>query len=95
MLKKLLNMIKKNKEFIIGIIIVIAIVSYINRDRIQKAGVLRKLYREEYDNYDLSHNIPTAFQKEYADAGVDTYNPTKTSELVAYCDEKREECVEY
>ena len=97
MIKKILQSLKKNKEIVIGIIVVIAIIAYINRDRLQRADILRKLNREQYDNYDISkdYNIPTVFKKQYADAGIKDFVPTKTSELVAWADEKREEAIEY
>ena len=92
-----LQMARKNKEIIFGIILVIVIIAYINRDRVNKSYILRQLYKEEYDNYDISkdYNIPTVFKKEYADPKIKDFTPTKTSELVAFCDEKREECIEY
>lgn len=97
MLKDLLAFLKKNRNIIIGIIIIIAIIAYIKKDRDDKAYILRQLYKEEYDNFDISkdYDIPTVFKKQYADPGIKDFKPTKTSELVAWADEKREEAIEY
>lgn len=79
------------KQIIFGIIVVIVILIFINRDRFNMSNILRKKYKEEYDNFD--ENSP--FFVENDDSKLKDFKPKKTSELLTYCDEKREECIEY
>ena len=82
---------------VIGIII--AMLLYVNRDRMIKTDILRKAYKEEFDSFDIQayKNYVKAgdFVSPPADAKVVDYVPTKTSKLVTNCDEKRQECIEY
>ena len=90
---------QKNKEIVFGIILVIVIVAYVHRDRVNKSYILRQLYQEEFDNFDMqaakNYIKSGSYTSEYADAGLKDFTPTKTSELVAWTDEKREESIEY
>ena len=94
-----LQSLQNNKQIVFGIILVIVIVVYINRDRVNKAYILRQLYKEEYDNFDIqahkNYVKGGSYDVEAADAGIKEFKPTKTSELVAWIDEKREEGIEY
>ena len=94
----MLKFILKNKTIVLVIIIIIAMLLYVNRDRMIKSDILRKAYKEEFDSFDIQayKNYVKAgdFVSPPADAKTD-YIPTKTSKLVTNCDEKREECIEY
>ena len=85
------------KEFLFGFIIVILVITYINRDRINMSNVLRKVYKEEYDNFDETKHKEYiksgSFNSTYEDAKLQNYKPTKVSELVTFCDEKRDTCI--
>jgi len=94
-----LQSLQKNKEIVFGIILVIVIIIYINRDRVNKSYILRQLYKEEFDNFDIeahkNYIAGGSYDMQAADAGLKDFIPTKTSELVAWQDEKREEAIEY
>lgn len=94
-----LQSLNSNRAIIFGIILVIVIVIYVNRDRANKAYILRQLYKEEFDNFDeQAHKNfvkSGSYIAEPADANLKDFTPTKTSELVLYADEKREEAIEY
>lgn len=95
----MLKLIINNKMTILFIIAIITMLLYVNRDRLNKANILRKVYAEEFDNFDIAayKNYIKAgtYVSAYADAKVVDYVPTKTSDLVAWTDEKREESIEY
>jgi len=99
MFKKLIDIINKNKKVILSIVLVIAILIYLNKDRLQKLNIIRKTLKDEFDNFDIEahkHYVEGgAYVAEQAPANVVDYTPTKTSELVAYCDESIEECIQY
>ena len=93
----ILQMVSNNKIIVLVIITMIAMLLYVNRDRMIKSDILRKAYKEEFDSFDIQayKNYVKAgdFISPPADANVMDYIPTKTSKLVTNCDEKREECI--
>ena len=96
-MSKIINFIKKNSYIILIVIAIACMLLYIRNDRMLKMDFLRNLYKEEFDSFDIQKH------KEYvvsgssdsipADAQLKDYTPTKTSELVTLCDEKRQECI--
>jgi hypothetical protein len=61
---------------------------------------------KEIENYQAYPAVPlfTGYDEEllsksnhiaYADAGLKNFEPTKTSDLIAYCDEEIDSCVTY
>ena len=93
----MLDLLKKNKITVVVVIVIIAMLLYINRDRMIKSDILRKAYKEEFDSFDIqaykNYVKGGTYVSAPADAKVVDYVPTKTSELVTLCDEKREECI--
>ena len=83
--------------------LVIFFMFYINRDRTNKENFLRMKYTEEYDNFNLDYNIDSEnavgyekYKRTVSDkAKLQDYIPTKTSELITTCDEKRNVCINY
>jgi len=69
-----------------------------------KEYMMRKKLREDYDNFDIKKYenhlglfMPSESPNEVpSKAGLDTFKPSKTSELVAYCDETfKDACITY
>jgi len=95
----MIDFLKKNKTTVLVIVIIVTMLLYVNRDRMIKSDILRKAYKEEFDSFDIqaykNYVKGGTYVSAPADAKLVDYVPTKTSKLVAYCDEKREECIEY
>lgn len=94
-----MKLFKLTRQSIIFITVLIAgVLLYVNRDRLQKANILRKAYKDEFDNFDIQAHkqyiTGGSYQAEQADAGTD-FVPKKTSKFVAYCQEGIEECMQY
>ena len=88
------------KKYSCAILVSIALVCmlvYVRNDRILKINFLKNLYKEEYDNFDLvkhkEYVMSGSFDSIPEDANLANYEPTKTSELVTNCDEKRTQCI--
>jgi hypothetical protein len=99
MITNVFQSLSEYKEIIFGFILIIIVVTYINRNKIIMSNILRKVYKEEYDNFDeVKHKEyikSGSFNSIQEDSKLQTYTPTKVSELVTFCDEKREECIQY
>ena len=96
-MSKMINFIKKYSCAILVSIALVCMLIYVRTDRMLKVNFLKNLYKEEYDNFDLtSHKeyiMSGSFDSIPEDANLANYEPTKTSELVTNCDEKRDTCI--
>ena len=79
-----------------GIIMIISISFY---DRQNKAKIIRKASKEEFDNFDIQayKNYVTggSYSVESAPANIADFKPTKTSKLVTLMNESIEEGIEW
>ncbi len=82
-------------KLLFGLLLVLLVVLYLRKMNISVIERLRKMYKEEYDNFDISINYPVLYSSQYAPAGVVDYLPVKTSKLIAYQDQNRGEAIEY
>ena len=96
---KIIEFIKKNSCAILIVIAIACMLLYIRNDRMLKMDFLRNLYKEEFDSFDIQKHKEYvesgSFDSIPEDANLKDFTPTKTSELVTNCDEKRQECIEY
>lgn len=93
MFNKLIKFLNKNKKIILSLILVVIVILYVNKDKIEKINLLKKVYKEEYDSINIELN--PLYKVEPDDAKLKDFVPKKTSDLIAYCDESIEECIEY
>ncbi len=96
---KIIDFIKRNSYVILIVIASLCMLLYIRNDRTLKTDLLRNLYKEEFDSFDIEKHKEYIESGSYdsipEDANLKDFKPTKTSELVTNCDEKRQECIEY
>ena len=89
----------KNRNLLISIIVVILVLCVITIDRYRKIELLRKMNKEEFDNFDIQayKNYVTGgtYNVEQAPSKIKDFTPTKTSELITTCDESLGECMEW
>jgi hypothetical protein len=87
-----------SNPLLFGIIIIAIILLYINNDKFKKISLVRQIYKDEFDNFDIQahkHYITGgSYQVEQADAETD-FVPKKTSKLVTLVDESIEEGIEW
>lgn len=97
-MSKIIDLLKEYKYAVLLIIAITCMLLYVRNDRMLKVDILRKAYKEEYDNFDIEGHKEYINSGSYdsipEDAKLSDYVPTKTSPLEYLCDEKRGICIE-
>ena len=86
-----------NQNLMIGVVLVVGLLLFLNYDRLKRVALLRKLYKDEFDNFDIQahKNYVTGGNYQVEQADVVHSEPTKTSELITLEDETFNESIKW